>query len=288
MKLATIRRPGATQQTFAAVIQGGAAHELVGYADVGAFLGADDTARKTALEAATSASTSGEPAAAVAVADAEFGTLVPAPEKVFCIGLNYRNHILETGQELPAYPTVFTKFARSLTGPTDPIGLPPEDHRLDWEGELAIVIGTAGRRISEEDAAGHIAGYAVSNDVSMRGWQGRTTEWMQGKAWEASTPVGPFLVSADEFPAGAKIRTTVNGEVVQEDSTSDLVFGPAALVSYLSTMVTLVPGDLILTGTPAGVALGRRNEAGRHPWLAVGDFLETEIDGLGAQRNEIV
>lgn len=281
MKLATIRRPGAAQQTFAAVVLGDTAHELSGFGDVGAFLGADAAARQSALDAAQG--TTGVP-----VADAEFGTLIQSPEKVFCIGLNYRNHILETGQELPAYPTVFTKFARSLTGPTDPIQVPAEDHRLDWEGELAIVIGTAGRRIAEEDAADHIAGYAVSNDVSMRGWQGRTTEWMQGKAWEASTPVGPFLVSADAFPAGARIRTSVNGEVVQEDSTADLVFGPAALVAYLSTMVTLAPGDLILTGTPAGVALGRRNEAGRHPWLTAGDVLETAIEGLGAQRNEIV
>ncbi|WP_417234776.1 fumarylacetoacetate hydrolase family protein [Arthrobacter sp.] len=281
MKLATLRRPGAAQQTFAAVVLGDTAHELTGFGDVGAFLAADEAARQQALDAA--ARTAGVP-----VADAAFGTLVPAPEKVFCIGLNYRNHILETGQELPSHPTVFTKFARSLTGPTDPIQVPAEDHRLDWEGELAIVIGTAGRRIAKEDAAGHIAGYAVSNDVSMRGWQGRTTEWMQGKAWEASTPVGPFLVSADEFPDGARIRTKVNGQVVQEDSTADLVFGPAALVSYLSTMVTLAPGDLILTGTPAGVALGRRNEAGRHPWLTAGDVLETEIEGLGAQRNQIV
>lgn len=283
MKLATIRRPGAAQQTFAAVVLGDTAHELSGFGDVGAFLGADAAARQSALDAATASGTTGVP-----VADAEFGTLIQSPEKVFCIGLNYRNHILETGQELPAYPTVFTKFARSLTGPTDPIQVPAEDHRLDWEGELAIVIGTAGRRIAEEDATDHIAGYAVSNDVSMRGWQGRTTEWMQGKAWEASTPVGPFLVSADAFPAGARIRTSVNGKVVQEDSTADLVFGPAALVAYLSTMVTLAPGDLILTGTPAGVALGRRNEAGRHPWLQAGDVLETGIEGLGAQRNEIV
>lgn len=283
MKLATIRRPGAAQQTFAAVVLGDTAHELSGFGDVGAFLGADAAARQSALDAATASGTTGVP-----VADAEFGTLIQSPEKVFCIGLNYRNHILETGQELPAYPTVFTKFARSLTGPTDPIQVPAEDHRLDWEGELAIVIGTAGRRITEEDATDHIAGYAVSNDVSMRGWQGRTTEWMQGKAWEASTPVGPFLVSADAFPAGARIRTSVNGKVVQEDSTADLVFGPAALVAYLSTMVTLAPGDLILTGTPAGVALGRRNEAGRHPWLKAGDVLETGIEGLGAQRNEIV
>lgn len=288
MKLATIRRPGAARQTFAALVEGDTALELAGFADVGAFLSAGDDARAATLEAATSASAALGPSTTVPIADADFATLVTAPEKVFCIGLNYRNHILETGQELPDYPTVFTKFARSLTGATDPIAVPAEDHRLDWEGELAIVIGTAGRRIAEEDAAAHIAGYAVSNDVSMRGWQGRTTEWTQGKCWEASTPVGPYLVTADEFPDGARIRTRVNGKTVQEDSTGDLVFGPAQLVSYLSSMVTLVPGDLILTGTPAGVALGRRNDAGRHPWLKAGDVLETDIEGLGSQRNVIV
>ncbi len=286
MKLATIRRPAGSGATFAAVIHGDTAHELAGFVDVGAFLAADEQTRAEAIAAADPAA-SLRVHATVPVADADFAALVTHPEKVFCIGLNYRNHILETGQELPEYPTVFTKFARSLTGPMDPIVVPPEDHRLDWEGELAIVIGTPGRRIAEAEAADHIAGYTIANDVSMRGWQGRTTEWMQGKCWEASTPVGPYLVSGDEFPDQARISTRVNGEVMQEDSTADLVFGPAQLVAYLSTLVTLVPGDLILTGTPAGVALGQRNEQGRHPWLKAGDVLETRIDGLGTQRNRI-
>lgn len=286
MKLATLRKPGAGA-TFAAVIHGDTAHELTGFSDVGAFLAADEQTRAEAIAAADPTDTLRVPSDGVPVADADFAALVTHPEKVFCIGLNYRNHILETGQELPEYPTVFTKFARSLTGPTDPIDVPPEDHRLDWEGELAMVIGRAGRRIAEAEADDHIAGYTIANDVSMRGWQGRTTEWMQGKCWEASTPVGPYLVSADEFPDQARISTRVNGEVMQEDSTADLVFGPAQLVAYLSTLVTLVPGDLILTGTPAGVALGQRNEQGRHPWLRAGDVLETRIDGLGTQRNRI-
>ncbi|MDN5825018.1 MAG: fumarylacetoacetate hydrolase family protein [Arthrobacter sp.] len=286
MKLATLRRPG-TGATFAAVIHGEKAHELTGFPDVGAFLTADEQSRAEAVAAADPAASLRTTPPGIPVTEADFATLVGAPEKVFCIGLNYRNHILETGQELPEHPTVFTKFARSLTGPMDPIDVPPEDHRLDWEGELALVIGAPGRRIPEADAAKHIAGYAVANDISMRGWQGRTTEWLAGKCWEASTPVGPYLVSADEFPDRARIRTRVNGETMQEDSTADLVFGPARLVAYLSTLVTLVPGDLILTGTPAGVALGRRNEQGRHPWLKAGDVLETGIDGLGTQRNRV-
>jgi acylpyruvate hydrolase len=279
MKLATLRRPGAPGQTFAALVEGDAALELDGFSDVGAFLAAPAAERRAALEEA------GVVDGAVPLAEADFAPVVVNPSKVFCIGLNYRNHALETGNELPKYPTIFTKFADSLCGANDAIEIPAEEHRIDWEGELAIVIGDGGRRIPEADAEAAIAGYAVSNDVSMRGWQGRTPEWTQGKCWEAATPVGPFLVTPDEFDAGARIRTRVNGQTVQEDSTGDLIFSPAALVAYCSTMVTLRPGDLILTGTPAGVALGRKDENGRRPWLTAGDVLETEIEGLGVQRN---
>ncbi|MFB2573065.1 fumarylacetoacetate hydrolase family protein [Micrococcus sp. IITD107] len=297
MKLATYRQPGADPQdpgaTFAAVVtavEGQRATQVVpleGFSDVGEVLATPPADRdeliRQALEAAEEA-----PARVLDAADLVPATLIPYPTKVFCIGLNYRNHILETGLELPEHPTVFTKFAQSLTGAQDPVEVPQEDHRLDWEGELCVVIGEPGRRIPEDRAAAHFAGYAVSNDVSMRGWQGRTTEWTQGKAWEDSTPVGPWLVTPDEFVRGARIITRVNGEVMQEDSTDDLVFGPEKLVSYLSSMVTLLPGDLILTGTPAGVALARKNAEGRRPWLVPGDVLETEIEGLGLQRNEIV
>lgn len=297
MKLATFRQPGADPQdpgaTFAAVVtavEDGRATRAVpleGFADVGEVLAQPQADRdelvRQALEAAEDS-----PARVLDAAELVPATLVPFPTKVFCIGLNYRNHILETGLELPDHPTVFTKFAQTLTGAQDPVAVPEEDHRLDWEGELCVVIGEPGRRIPEDQAGAHIAGYAVSNDVSMRGWQGRTTEWTQGKCWEDSTPVGPWLVTPDEFERGARIITRVNGEVMQEDSTDDLVFGPEQLVSYLSTMVTLLPGDLILTGTPAGVALARKNEQGRRPWLVPGDVLETEIEGLGRQRNEVV
>ena len=282
MKLATLRRAGATETTFAALIEGDAAFELAGFADVGAFLAASDEARMDALDAAVDIDT------AVPLASADYAPLVLNPAKVYCIGLNYRNHIAEVGKQEPKFPTVFTKFASSLTGANDDIEIPAEDHRIDWEGELAIVIGTKGRRIAESEAANHIAGYAVSNDVSMRGYQGRSTEWTQGKCWDAASPLGPWLVGAEDFTPGAKITTRVNGEVVQEDSTSDLVFSPAALVAYLSVLNELRPGDVILTGTPAGVALGRRNEAGRHPWLKPGDVLETEIESLGTSRNTFI
>ena len=279
MKLATLRRAGATEMTFAALVEGDSAFELAGFADVGAFLAASEAERIDALDAAVSLDT------AVPLASANYAPLILNPAKVYCIGLNYRNHIAEVGKQEPSFPTVFTKFASSLTGANDDIEIPAEDHRIDWEGELAIIIGTPGRRIPESEAANHIAGYAVSNDVSMRGYQGRSTEWTQGKCWDAASPLGPWLVSADDFTPGARITTRVNGEVVQEDSTSDLVFSPAALVAYLSVPNELRPGDVILTGTPAGVALGRRNDAGRHPWLKSGDVLETEIESLGTSCN---
>ncbi|MGB9034964.1 MAG: fumarylacetoacetate hydrolase family protein [Paeniglutamicibacter sp.] len=279
MKLATLRRPGATDQTFAALIEGDAAFELSGFDDVGAFLGAPEEARLDSLDSAVDFGT------AIPLSEADYAPLIVNPAKVYCIGLNYRNHIAEVGKEEPKFPTIFTKFASSLTGANDGIEIPAEDHRIDWEGELAVIIGEPGRRIAEADAHQHIAGYAVSNDVSMRGYQGRTTEWTQGKCWDAASPLGPWLVSAEDFTQGAKITTRVNGEVVQEDSTADLVFSPAALVAYLSVFNELRPGDVILTGTPAGVALGRRNEAGRHPWLKAGDVLETSIESLGTSRN---
>ena len=241
MKLATLRRPGAPDQTFAAVVHGDAAIELAGFADVGAFLAASPEAREAALKEARDDSFD----SAVPLAEATFATLVPAPSKVFCIGLNYRNHIAETGNEIPRYPTVFTKFADSLTGSHDAIEIPDEDHRIDWEGELAIVIGEPGRRIAEADAPRHIAGFAVSNDVSMRGWQGRTKEWTQGKAWEATTPVGPYLVTLEivgqQF--AGQLREGVVSQLDVFESERSLLAAQLALLAnhqqLLSDTVTL-------------------------------------------------
>ena len=216
-----------------------------------------------------------------------YDTLVPFPTKVFCVGLNYTNHIDETGLERPEHPTLFAKFPQSLTGALDPIEVPEEDHRVDYEGELCIVVGEPGRRIAVADAPEHIAGYAVANDISMRGFQGRTSEWLQGKVWDASTPVGPWLVTPDEFSSKAQITTTVNGEKRQSAKALDVVFAPEQIVSYISQMVTLHPGDLIMMGTPAGVALGRKDKDGRRQWLVSGDVVEVEISGLGILRNTV-
>ena len=223
--------------------------------------------------------------AVIAPDDAELVNPLPTPSKVLCVGLNYREHILEMGRELPTHPTVFAKFAETLTGPFDPIEAVTEDPQLDWEGELTVVIGRRAHRVCAEDAPEYIAGYTVANDISMRGWQNRTNEWLQGKMWFHSTPVGPVIVTPDEFdPAHGTVRTAVNGEIMQEDSTGDLVFGPADLVAYISTIIPLNPGDLILTGTPGGVGHARKPGV----YLRAGDVVEVSINGIGAVRNHIV
>lgn len=297
MKLATFRQPNfRTDQpgaTFVAIITEtdvdytGAEDAVHGVMipevrDVGEFLALPPTQRAELIDRAE---TEGE---VWDISEATFDTLIPYPSKIFCVGLNYRNHIAETGFDTPEYPTIFAKFAQSLTGADARIAVPQVDHRLDYEGELCVVIGKPGRNIPVEEASDYIAGYAIANDVSLRGYQGRTREWTQGKIFEASTPIGPWLLTADEFNPDARLTTAVNNEIVQNDLVSDVVFSPAELVSYLSEIITLLPGDLILTGTPEGIAQARRNAEGCRPWLKAGDTVEVRIDGLGVQRNVIV
>jgi len=214
----------------------------------------------------------------------DLAPLVPHPSKVVCVGLNYRAHILEMGRELPEHPTLFAKYADTLTGAHDDVALPPEDTALDWEAELTVVIGQTVRRADAAAAAQAIAGYTVANDISMRSYQFRTKEWLQGKMWDRSTPIGPVLVTVDEWQPGATIRAAVNGEKMQEASTGDLVHDPVDLVAYVSTMITLRPGDMILTGTPGGV--GHARSPARY--LVPGDVVEVSIDGIGDLRNRIV
>lgn len=272
MRLATLRT---SDGTAAARLDGDTYTIIEGCDDLSELL-ADPEWREIA--AAASGPT-------VAAADAKLETLLPAPGKVVCVGLNYATHIKEMGRELPEHPTLFAKFADTLTGPYDDIVAPAEDEMLDWECELGMVIGADAYRVAEEDAAEYIAGYTVVDDVSMRGYQRRTIEWLQGKIWQSSTPVGPNLVTVDEFdPADAEITTRVNGEVMQHANTGDLVFTPAKLVAYLSTIVTLRAGDLVITGTPGGVGVARDPQV----FLKAGDEVEVEITGLGSVRNRFV
>ena len=222
------------------------------------------------------------------VRGAAFAPVVPRPGKIVCVGLNYRTHILEMGRELPEYPTLFSKYADTLVGANDDIVMPPETEAFDWECELAVVVGTPVRRARGEDAERAIAGFAVLNDITCRDWQFRTREWLQGKNWEATTPVGPWLVTPDELPGGVRptleISTKIDGETVQKDTTGDLLFDPVALVEYVSTIVTLRPGDVIATGTPGGVGHARKPPR----YLEPGQVLTTAIAGLGECHNTVV
>ncbi|WP_306316950.1 MULTISPECIES: fumarylacetoacetate hydrolase family protein [unclassified Streptomyces] len=221
------------------------------------------------------------------VSGADFAPVVPNPSKVVCVGHNYTNHIKEMGRDLPSHPTLFPKFAETLTGANDPVVKPAETEALDWEVELAVVIGQKVRRADERQAADAIAGFTVMNDISLRDWQFRTIEWTQGKIWEATTPVGPYVVTPDEVggvrPA-LEVTTTVDGQVMQRDDTGTLLFDPVFLVQYVSTAITLNPGDIIATGTPAGVGNARDPKV----FLAPGQRVVTEIAGIGACVNEVV
>jgi acylpyruvate hydrolase len=221
-------------------------------------------------------------------ADAVWAPLVLNPAKIVCVGHNYTHHIREMGRDLPTHPTLFTKFASTLIGAEDDLVKPSETEALDWEVELALVIGRSVRRADEEEAEAAIAGFTIMNDISVRDWQFRTVEWTQGKIWDETTPLGPFLVTPDELPGGVRpdlaVQTIVDGEVMQSDRTGTLLFDPVTLVQYVSTLVRLQPGDVIASGTPAGV--GHAREPKRY--LTEGAVVETAIDGLGACRNRVV
>ncbi|MGC5615509.1 fumarylacetoacetate hydrolase family protein [Georgenia sp. Z1491] len=270
MRLATLRRGGGT---FVARVEGDVGIEVPGYGDVAHLLRGGGLA-----EAATADGERHD------LTGADLAAVVTTPGKVVCVGLNYRNHILEMGRDLPEYPTLFTKYADALIGPYDDIVLPTESPAVDWEGELAVVVGTPVRRVDEEEAAAAIAGYTVANDITMRDWQYRTTQWFQGKAWEASTPVGPHLVTPDELTAGAELVTRLDGREMQRTPVDDLVFGPAALISYISTIFTLNPGDLVLTGTPGGVGHARKPGV----YIEAGQRVTVTIDGVGEVANQAV
>ena len=271
MQLATVRV--ASGGTRVVRLDGEVATEVVGPADVGELLAT------VGLRAASAADGPEH-----AVADLDYAPLITAPSKIICVGLNYKAHIAETHREPPQYPTLFAKFADSLIGARDDLVRPPEVESMDWEGELAIVIGSTIRRARGPEAEAAIAGYTIANDVSYRDWQYRTTQWDQGKMWADSTPVGPVLATPEEIPFQARIITELDGVRKQEGEIHDLVHGPAALVEYISTITRLHPGDLILTGTPSGVGHVRQPEE----QLLPGQTVTVTIDGIGALRNRIV
>ena len=224
----------------------------------------------------------------VALEGADLAPVVPAPDKIVCVGLNYRDHAAETNNPLPTAPIYFAKYRRALTGPYDPIRLPPPEvsTSADWEVELAVVIGREVRNAGPDEALAAIAGFTVLNDVSIRDWQTRTTQFLAGKTFEGSTPVGPWLVTAEEIGdgRGLNVSCTVDGDTKQSSNTDQLVFGPVELIADLSTIMTLDPGDIIATGTPSGVGHARSPQEA----LAPGAVVRTAIEGIGEMVNTCV
>jgi len=268
MRYATLRTPDGT----AAAVLDSKEWLLLAAADVAQLLrngGADPTGER------------------IAVADADHAPVVTSPRKVICVGLNYARHVREVGRELPAYPTLFSKFDDALIGARDDVVIPSVSDKVDWEAELGVVIGRNASRVSRRDALGVVAGYTVINDVSMRDWQGRTTQWLQGKSFDRSTPVGPTLVTPDELPeacSGLRIECRVDDEVMQSDVIGDFIFDIPTIIEYVTAFTTLRPGDVIATGTPDGVGLGRDPQV----FLRPGQVMTTTVEGVGQLSNRIM
>jgi acylpyruvate hydrolase len=223
---------------------------------------------------------------AVAAGGVRLGPPVPDPEKILCVGLNYADHAAEAAMAAPDTPTIFAKFANSLIGPTDSIVLPGVSEMIDFEGELVAVIGTNCKDVAEEDALNHVAGYTVFNDVSARDLQMAVTQWTMGKAIDTFGPLGPGIVprSAVPDPQALELTTRLNSVVVQHANTDNMIFSIAHTIAFVSRTMTLRPGDLIATGTPAGVGFARTPQL----FMGEGDVVEVEIEGLGCLRNDIV
>ncbi|QII03233.1 fumarylacetoacetate hydrolase family protein [Rhodococcoides fascians A21d2] len=273
MQLATLRRSGGTVSVR--IDDERRATVISGYDDLSGLLA--DPQWRTAADNATGES--------IDLATADYVPVVPNPGKIICVGLNYANHITEMGRELPEFPTLFSKFREALTGPYDDVVVPSyAASQLDWEGELAFVIGKQAYQIPEVEAEAYIAGYSVMNDYTMRDYQYRTLQWDQGKTFDKTSGFGPFLTTTDSYTFGGTLQTKLDEQVVQTTTTDDLVFTPTKLVEYISHIVTLQPGDVVITGTPGGVGHARK------PGLYIqdGQTVRVSIEGLGSVRNKTI
>jgi len=210
---------------------------------------------------------------------------IQKPEKIVCVGLNYREHIQEMGREMPTIPVVFAKYNNTIIAPGDPILVPKVSECLDHEAEFVVVIGKKGKYISEENAMDYVAGFTIGNEATIRDFQKRTKEWLQGKTFDTTLPLGPHLVTKEDLPNydNLNLRLTLNEEERQSSNTGNLVFTVPYLVSFLSEIMTLEPGDIICTGTPGGVGQARNPQS----WMKEGDVVRVEIEGLGVLENPI-
>lgn len=279
MRLASFERQG--QAGFGLVVEGGIVDlgKALGgrYADLRALLAAG--ALSEAARFATQAPD-------VALADVTFLPVIPQPGKIWCAGLNYGEHVQETGRQVTEQPVFFLRVADSQVGHGQAIPRPPESVKLDYEGEIAVIIGKPGRRITEADAWDHIAGYACYNDGSVRDWQMHTQQWCPGKNFWRTGAFGPWMVTADEIPAGTEMTlvTRLNGQEVQRATTAQLIHSIPRLIAYASTVAPLAAGDVFVTGTPGGVGAKRSPPL----WMKAGDVVEVEVDRIGILRNPVV
>jgi acylpyruvate hydrolase len=220
------------------------------------------------------------------VSDVAFLAPLQRPGKIICVGLNYRSHLAEIGEPVPQYPILFNKPATSIIGHGQSIVLPRVSRQVDYEGELAVVIGRRGKYIPENDALSYVAGYTCANDVSAHDIEFRTSQWTSGKMLDTFCPLGPALLTRDEIPdpSSLRMKTLVNGQTVQEAWTSDMVFSVPFLISYISSLATLEPGDVILTGTPAGIGCNRNPQV----FLQAGDEISVQIEGIGTLTNHVI
>lgn len=223
-----------------------------------------------------------------AATDVKLFPPIPDPRKIVCLGLNYRDHAVETGKPIPSEPVLFSKYPTALIGHDETIVLPKVSQQVDYEAELVIIVGKHGRHLASESALDHVAGYTVGHDVSARDWQYKPDQkqWMVGKTFDTFAPTGPEMVTPDEFgdPQQHGIRLRLNGETMQDSNTGQMIFSVVEILSYLSQVFTLEPGDLIFTGTPPGVGMARKPPR----FLRSGDVVEVEIDGIGRLRNRVV
>ncbi len=281
MKLVTFQRGGAAAE--AGVLQGNKIAPLAGagFADMLSVLAAQNALPRVQkwLDGAGRD-------AAVPVSSVKLLAPVPRPPKFICVGLNYRDHALESNMQIPTTPTIFNKFPNVVIAPGDPIVLPKNSTQPDYEAEFAFVIGRGGRHIAAENWREHVFGYTIINDVSARDFQMATSQWLMGKTFDTFAPMGPVLVTADEIadPHALDISLSIGGEVLQHSNTRELIFKLPELVRFLSSVVTLEPGDVVATGTPAGVGFARKPQR----FLKAGEEVVVRIEGVGELRNPVV
>lgn len=248
--------------------------------------GGEETLRKLA-DFVNSADAGGTEGQFLTEETLDLGPCVPNPSKIICVGLNYRKHAEESNMPIPEYPILFNKFNNTLCGHGDVVPLPHTSKQVDYEAELVIVIGKTTKRVAKEEALNYVFGYCAANDLSARDLQFRTNQWLLGKSCDGFSPLGPYLVTADEVgnPNDLGIRAYLNGEIRQDSNTADMIFHCDEIVSYISQHMTLEPGDVILTGTPSGVIMGYPKE--QQVWLKDGDEVTIEIDKLGRLTNRM-